>query len=77
MKNPILSVEEANRIINDFTGNVVDFTLVIGKTITLNNKIVRMDIAFAIITDTILGKGWFPNWFIIEDWLKIYHYTDS
>ena len=61
MKNPILSVEEANRIINDFTGNVVDFTLVIGKTITLNNKIVRMDIAFAIITDTILGKGWFPN----------------
>ncbi|MEE9615034.1 MAG: hypothetical protein V3W31_08840 [Thermodesulfobacteriota bacterium] len=65
------SIEEANAIIDAFTGNANDFEL------RVSDKLQDpAGINMTIITDTILSKGWEPDGFVQKEGFRIYSYKE-
>lgn len=65
------SIEEANAMIDAFTGNANDFKLKVSDKLQD-----PAGINMAMITDTILSKGWEPNGFVQEEGFRIYFYKE-
>jgi hypothetical protein len=71
-KQPIKTIEEAQKLIESFRGNPADFRLAISDE--LQDPI---GINIAIITDFILKKGWMPDGFDEEEGYRVYRYKSG
>jgi len=69
--SPITTIEEANRIIAEYQGAASDFRLPIADSL-----LDPVGINMAIITDTILAKGFEPDGFEQKDGYRLYKYKD-
>ena len=65
------STEEANAVIEAFTGNADDFELRVSDKLQDPTGI-----NMTIITDTILNKGWEPDGFVQKEGFRIYSYKE-
>jgi hypothetical protein len=68
---PINTIEEATQCIESFEGRPKEFKLPISDQ--LQDPI---GINMAVITDSILKRGWMPNGFQQKDGYRIYQYKD-
>ena len=66
---PIITIDEARRSIQDFSGPPEDFVLPISDQL-----LDPIGVNMAIITDAILDKGWEPNGFEQQEGFRIYRY---
>ena len=69
--SPITTIEEANRIIAEYQGAASDFQLPIADSL-----LDPVGANMAIITDTILAKGFEPDGFEQKDGYRLYKYKD-
>ena len=67
--NPITTIEEAIRVVEEYQGAASDFQLPIADSL-LDPAGMNM----AIITDKILGKGFMPDGFEQKDGYRLYKY---
>jgi hypothetical protein len=67
--NPVKNIEDAIQIIDSFEGNPDDFILAISDEL---QDPLGMNVA--IITDSILAKGWEPDGFEQQEGYRIYKY---
>ena len=68
---PVTSVDEARRLIQAHKGDAKDFLLPISDE--LQDPI---GINLAIVTDSILAKGWQPDGYVQEIGFRIYKYKN-
>lgn len=69
---PIEKIEEAEQLIESFEGCPEDFELPISDQ--LQDPV---GINMAIITDSILKRGWMPDGFEQKEGYRIYHYKNA
>lgn len=69
---PIEKIEEAEQLIESFEGRPEDFELPISDQ--LQDPV---GISMAIITDSILKRGWMPDGFEQKEGYRIYHYKNA
>ena len=69
--NPITTIDDAIRIIDEYQGAASDFQLPIADSL-----LDPMGFNMAIITDNILDKGFIPDGFEQEDGYRFYKYKD-
>ena len=67
--NPVTNVDEARRLIQAHQGSAEDFLLPISDKLQDS-----VGINLAIVTDTILARGWQPNGYVQEEGFRIYKY---
>ncbi|MEE9615032.1 MAG: hypothetical protein V3W31_08830 [Thermodesulfobacteriota bacterium] len=65
------SIEEANAMIDAFTGNANDFKLRVSDKLQDPTGI-----SMTIITDTVLSKGWEPDGFVQKEGFRTYSYKE-
>jgi len=72
----ISTVEEAIESIETFVGKPEEFSLQIPlvSSLTFRNKQMNLNFAMALITDTVLKKGWMPNGYEDKDDFRHYKY---
>ncbi len=67
--DPVTTIEQARKLIESFSGPVEDFTLAVSDE--LQDEI---GMNMAIITDSVLKKGWEPAGFEQHDGYRLYRY---
>ena len=69
--SPITTIEEANRIIEEYQGAASDFQLPIADSL-----LDPVGVNMAIITDYILARDFMPDGFEQKDGYRLYKYKD-
>jgi hypothetical protein len=69
--SPVATIEEANRVIEEYQGAAGDFQLPIA-----NSLLDPVGAHMAIITDMILAKGFEPDGYEEKDGYRLYKYKD-
>jgi hypothetical protein len=66
---PVSSIEDAQRAVEEYQGNAEEFELPISEDL-----LDPIGINMSIITDGILAKGWEPNGYVQKNGYRIYFY---
>jgi hypothetical protein len=72
----ITSVEQAQKLLQDYQGPAEEFELEIPLTgLTLRGQPIAMSLVMAILTDQVLAKEWWPNGFNDYGGVRYYRYS--